>query len=33
LWTRHSLAGYTAGRDLAILARGLTLTPKAMLPK
>src|SRR5215207_234422 len=32
-WTRHSLAGYTAGQDLAVITRGLTQTPKAVLQK
>jgi hypothetical protein len=27
----HSLAGYTAGRDLIVITRDLTQTPKAVL--
>jgi hypothetical protein len=29
---RHLLAGYTAGRDLIVITRDLTQTPKAVLP-
>jgi hypothetical protein len=28
----HVLAGYTAGRDLIVITRDLTQTPKAVLP-